>query len=101
MADGQTTFEEARSCPRCGQYGEERTRHPGERGSTVYVFVCKTEGCKWEDTTWLVQVNRDGSIPTRNRDRMEKEFKPLTETQKTHARDIEAFTLGIMERGEW
>lgn len=99
MAD--TTFEEARRCPRCKNFGDEWSRHPGDRNSTVYVFVCVTEGCKWHDTTWIVQVNADGSIPTRNREREDKEFKPLSETEKQHARDYEAFTLGLMERGEW
>ena len=94
----RTTWEEARACPRCGNPGEETKRESGPKGSTVYVLTCRTERCKWENTGWLVQVNRDGSIPERQKG--DKDFTPYTETQKQHARDVQRFNQQIMEHGE-
>lgn len=89
-----TTMEEARKCPRCGKYGKPAGTTPGPRGSKVHQFECKTEGCKWEDTKWIVQVNRDGSVPIRGED--DKEFQPLAEYQKQAARDRRRFHEAFM-----
>lgn len=94
----RTTFEEAKCCPRCDRPGEVTSEHPGERDSKVHVIHCRTEGCKWEDSAWIVQVMKDGSIPLRKPG--EKDFTPLTETQKQHARDNLRRHEQVMRKGE-
>lgn len=61
----QTTFEEASRCPRCGQPGKvvKKIKAVGVPGALVHTLMCMTTGCAWEKTTWLVQTNRDGSVP--------------------------------------
>lgn len=61
----QTTFEEASRCPRCEQPGKEvkKMKALGVPGATVHTLMCMTTGCPWYKTTWLVQTNRDGSVP--------------------------------------
>lgn len=60
-----TTFEEAKVCPKCGQPGEDVRNVPakGIRGARVHTIYCRKDGCKWYNTCWFVQVNKDGSIP--------------------------------------
>lgn len=68
MAD-VTTLEEAKRCPKCGNYGEDRIQRPVDRstglkaGTMVHIIYCVTEICPWFNTCWMVQVNKDGSIP--------------------------------------
>ena len=65
----QTTYEQAKRCPKCGQSGDVRTIRlvPASaglpRGTSVHTVYCVTELCKWYDTPWNIQVNADGSIP--------------------------------------
>lgn len=58
------TWEEASRCPRCDQAGEagvaQQSRKPGVKVIPVF---CRNEHCRWFDTSWLVQINPDGSIP--------------------------------------
>lgn len=84
-----TTFEKAKRCPRCSNPGEVVSIHPTDRGGKVHVIFCRTAGCKWQDTSWLVEINRDGSIPVRSPG--DKEFTELTETQKQMGRDMEQY----------
>jgi hypothetical protein len=59
-----TTYEEAKRCPKCTKPGEERLTTKGAvRGSVVKHIYCVTEICPWYNTPWLVQVNADGSVP--------------------------------------
>jgi hypothetical protein len=60
-----TTFEEAKRCPKCGNPGQEKLVTPQRDGSRVHNFTCVTELCRWYDTGWVVQVMADGSIPIR------------------------------------
>jgi hypothetical protein len=57
-------YEEAKRCPRCGQYGEKVSTVPGPKRHILKVetFQCITAGCRWEGTPWLIQINRDGSL---------------------------------------
>ena len=63
----QTTFEEACRCPRCDKPGRpiKKQKAPGIPGALVHTIQCQSspEACKWGGTTWLVQTNRDGSVP--------------------------------------
>lgn len=59
-----TTFEEAKRCPKCERPGKDEGAKPGRRaGVKVHTIRCETQLCRWYNTTWLVQVNEDGSIP--------------------------------------
>ncbi len=61
----QSTYEEARRCPKCQQPGEDRHQelaHDG-KGSTIHHIYCVNNRCRWYNTPWLVQVNKDGSVP--------------------------------------
>lgn len=63
----QVTFEDAKRCPKCDKPGRIHQEFP--RGPhTVYTIMCETELCLWYNTTWVVQVNADGSIPNRDRE---------------------------------
>lgn len=78
------TLEDATRCPKCSMPGDKRSSQSARRGSTVFVYACLNERCSWFDTTWLVQVNADGSIPERTAG--PKEYEPLTEFEKAAAR---------------
>lgn len=64
-----TSLDIAKRCPRCQEPGKEirvANNVPGTPGGTkMHVFQCKTGGCGWENTNWLVQENPDGTIPIR------------------------------------
>lgn len=59
------TFEEARRCPICGNPGEDRKaiKSTAIAGAKLHYIYCVTQLCRWYDTFWIVQVNKDGSIP--------------------------------------
>jgi hypothetical protein len=98
MAD--TTWEEAIKCPRCGHAGQETSTARvmgrlgrGGRGATIHLITCRTPGCKWENTKYMVQVNADGSIPTqdffRNEDKIyERPRGKLRESDFERAREV-------------
>jgi hypothetical protein len=76
MAD--TTFEEASRCPKCNQPGQVSAqgkvlRHGAGELKTVY---CRNSRCEWLDTSWIVQINADGTIPEPTLDR-DKSFPTL------------------------
>jgi hypothetical protein len=59
-----TTFEEAKQCPKCGKPGDDTGSRPtNRRGVKVHTIFCRNRVCPWLDTSWIVQVNQDGSIP--------------------------------------
>lgn len=63
-----TTLEMARRCHVCHQPCEEVKKFYERKRSgmvTVYVYMCKNERCRSFEGTKLVQVNPDGTIPTR------------------------------------
>lgn len=60
-----TTYEEAKRCPKCDQPGELRSDLPDKQGGRLHTFVCKTTTCKWYDqVSRVVSINPDGSVPT-------------------------------------
>jgi len=81
-----TSFESASSCPKCSNAGKEISAQKSSRGSTVYVFACVTEVCRWYNTTWIVQINSDGSIPERRPG--DREFPKRPEMNEQRGRDI-------------
>lgn len=61
-----TTLEEVQRCPRCEQPGEmARSRHltGTERRSYSLTFTCRNNRCRWNATSWIVQVRADGTFP--------------------------------------
>ena len=64
MAD--TTFEEAKRCPKCGTPGEARATTRVPNGNTVHHIHCMAQTCPWYgEAPWLVQVDRDGQVYSR------------------------------------
>lgn len=61
-----TTFEEARRCPKCAEPGSGVGSVAAPNGGKIHTFMCKNSRCRWCDTTYVVQVNADGSIPEPN-----------------------------------
>lgn len=60
--------------------GEETAQRKGDRpGSKLITLTCKNSRCKWFETTYLVGINADGTIPER---RHEKEYHPLDSNSK-------------------
>lgn len=68
-----TTWEIASRCPKCNEQGIDtgRTKQLRDR-SQVRTLRCDNERCSWYDTTWIVQVNEDNTVPIRQAH--EKEF---------------------------
>jgi hypothetical protein len=64
-----TTYEEAKRCPRCEQPGKVmgiHMNHP-RPGAKVETYECVNELCVTYKQRWLVQINFDGTIPTRQK----------------------------------
>lgn len=62
----EPTFEIAKRCPRCEQPGQEVETRRQRDGSKLHTFMCRNARCRWNNTTYVVQVNSDGSIPPPN-----------------------------------
>ncbi|SRR5258706_13166138 len=58
-----STFDEARRCPKCETPGVPMGESPGPHRSKIHTFRCMNPRCKWYDTTYIIQVNQDGTIP--------------------------------------
>lgn len=67
----ESTFEEAKRCPRCKKPGNDRhqslvrgAREKGlDPGTAVHYIYCENPVCPWYETNWIIQVNPDGSVP--------------------------------------
>lgn len=64
-----TSFEDARRCPKCDELGHNAGKQRGPNRSTIHTFTCRNEKCPWNGTGWIVQVNNDGSIADRDDER--------------------------------
>jgi phage FluMu protein Com len=73
----ETTYEEAKRCPKCREPGRDTgvTRR-GPRGSVIHTIECANPRCKWFNTAYIIQTNPDGTIPPPTTDR-DKSFRPL------------------------
>lgn len=92
-----STLEEARRCPECKEPGEIQQLLPGPRHSKVHVYECKNLRCKTANETWIVQVNRDGSIPNRNKG--PKEF-PNSKRMNDMGKSYVDYLNSEVEKGE-
>jgi len=84
MAETTPEFTEASKCFRCKLPGEPAATVPSDGGSTLHVFFCRTEGCRWEDTSWVVQVMKNGTLAHRRKG--EKDFPVMPQWQIDRAR---------------
>lgn len=87
-----TTFEEAKRCPKCGQPGEDRNMRPAPkiRGAMIHIVYCVNKLCTWNETCWMVQVNSDGTVPPPSDHRGEPKTYVGFENHDQMARDIRA-----------
>lgn len=62
MAD--TTYEEAKRCPKCHNPGEQvrDVAAPPPTIGRLHLFRCRNERCEWFETDWPVQVRPDGTV---------------------------------------
>lgn len=88
-----TTYEEARRCPKCKEPGEEVADTPAPtgrgvtRGARLKHIQCRNTRCKWYNgAPYLVQTNPDGTVPPPNLHR-EKQFR---ERPDDHGQTAEA-----------
>jgi hypothetical protein len=89
-------YEEAKRCPKCGLPGEVVSTLPSRdsRGRPCKVETIKCQNysldgstalCTWSGTTWIVQINQDGSIPDPNSSPGPKQFE-FNSTHETMGR---------------
>lgn len=86
-----TTFEEAKKCPKCGLPGDDASQQPvqaarGKR-AVAHVIYCRNRLCKWFDTSWIVQVNEDGSIPEEYAGMGPKKYPALSQESQSRVED--------------
>lgn len=72
-----STLDEARRCPKCGQPGAEDKRTPQRTGGVSITFGCRNNRCLWfGQPGWVVDVRPDGTLPDPNRFRS-KQFPQM------------------------
>lgn len=60
------SLDEATRCPQCNEPGEDRQSVILELGQgTVHFYFCQNKPCEWYNTSWIVQILPDGTIPVR------------------------------------
>lgn len=65
--DTTATWEEAKCCPKCGTAGNDFSQRRAPNGNGyVHMLRCENALCPWNNSSWVVQVDRDGNIPKRN-----------------------------------
>lgn len=74
------TLDEASRCPICSQPGRQTASSSGSKGSKLYNYLCMNTECRWFDTGWLVQLDRNGDVYERPKG--QKEFAPIPEAQQ-------------------
>jgi hypothetical protein len=89
-----TSFEEAKQCPKCGNIGEDWKQErktllgPPRKNVVVHYIKCVTQLCPWFETSYVVQVNEDGSIPEAySALRGEKQFPKASPEMETRIRE--------------
>jgi len=82
-----TTFEEAKLCPKCELPGEDVSTSPAKdsRGAPVVLHMiwCRNDTCKWYNTSWVVQVNSDGTIPQAYSQIGDKKYPTISQESAT------------------
>jgi hypothetical protein len=59
------TLDEAQNCPRCHKPGDLGGRRPmpDKPGYSTINCFCRNQLCSWLDTSWVIMINPDGSVP--------------------------------------
>lgn len=58
-----TTYDEARRCPRCDELGQiVKTSQRDRAGNTLNTVLCANARCRWYNTTYLIEVRADGTV---------------------------------------
>lgn len=87
MNASETTFEEAKKCPKCGKSGKEVrvTSGQNDRGKPVknHLIECVTQLCPWFGTPWVVTEYEDGSIPQPYTKLGDKQFLRISQESMT------------------
>jgi hypothetical protein len=109
MPSSDTLYEEAKRCPKCKLPGflRQTLPIPEKPGAKMEVFVCVNGDltdpdearCRWFNQTWLVQINRDGTIPQPNHSPDDKRF-PNAERLDTVGRHYTETLMEQIQRGE-
>lgn len=101
MAD--STYEEATRCPKCSEPGKARLKQPQGGGIMLHHVYCENRRCEWYNTCWIIQVNKDGSVPPpRDHTNSPKEYQGFEFHDHEAAalvRDLEALNKLATEQG--
>jgi hypothetical protein len=64
------SYEDAQQCPMCKVPGEVTNKTSARqftlevpKGSQYHTIFCRNDRCKWYDSSWVVLVYPDGTIP--------------------------------------
>ncbi len=88
----------ASRCPICSEPGDWRNTRGGPKGSSVRNYFCVNARCRWFDTSWIVQVSADGTIPERKAG--QKDFAKLTPGEESMARMVIEDALQAEKRAQ-
>lgn len=58
-----------------------------KRGVVAHMIFCRNDKCEWFDTSWVVQVNADGSVPEAYKGIGRKQFPALSKESEQKVRD--------------
>lgn len=94
-----TTFEEARRCPRCEQPGLDILQRGGPHGSTMHTIRCTNDRCQWYNTNYLVQVLSDGTVAKPVLDR-QKSFPKIPDRTEAYQAQAERTYQQTLDSGE-
>jgi hypothetical protein len=92
----ETTFEEAKKCPKCGLPGEDSSTQPVvsrdlKMGrAAAHTIYCRNDKCSWLNTAWIVQVNPDGTVPVADYSKTQPKQFPMPVIDEVERRVVDA-----------
>ena len=81
----KTTQATASKCPKCNNVGDVVTEQPTENPKIKgIVYQCNYKLCEWYNSRWIITVDEDGFVPTRDIGHTPKRFQlpPITPGQR-------------------
>jgi hypothetical protein len=96
------TVEEAETCPKCGQRGQETKRIKLDRGrGSMVSMTCKNTRCKWFESGFAYQLRPDGTIPDPDARPRLKQFPELNnERGKLMVQNLEGLLDESIRQGK-
>jgi hypothetical protein len=80
-----STFEEAKRCPKCSEPGEEVSENKAPSGDGVLKFFrCGNVRCIDVGERWVVQIRANGTVPQPTDDRGPKTFPNMSQDRLSH-----------------